>query len=844
MSFKNIYFDYKTNKIHLWEVFNNKTVKYEDEFENFYYIEDKTKTSPIVDIYGKSVIKEFGSSEKVKVLKSAGHYICESDISTDIKFLQERYKGIESNTDISNFNIAYLDIEIAVNDEFPKPEEAKYPINLITIKSSKHNTIATFGTTEYTKSRNDENYAYYYIPNELDMLTEFVQWFRKMKFDIVTGWNISSFDIPYIINRIKNLTKSGLEEKLSPINKIVKNKKTGEYSIPGISILDYLLLYKNFTFDNKPSYSLQAISMHELNEGKLDYEGTIHDIYKTDWNTFVDYNIQDVLLVEKIENKMKFINLTVTLCHQALIPFEKVFSSISVLTGYILHDLHKNNMVMPDKKDNHYDWWFHTQSYREDNGYLQNVLEGETTFEEFAVKGGHVEAYPGFYKYNISFDAESLYPTNIMMFNISPETKVVNPSPEEIKEKDLIKSAINKVYYIKKEGVLPRIVKKIFQERKQYKKMMFEATKCGDKVNAIFFDSQQHIRKIMINSLYGVLGNKHFHFYDVDNARAITRGGRIAVRYLAENTNRYFREVWHNIAHKYFPNCKPKPILDRIAVVLDTDSNYFNLEEVKNIYAPDMEFKEFANIMEHKVLIPFIKKIFDIFASKMNVANMLNFKREAVITKQFVLAKKKYIIEMIANEDIEYEIPKIKVKGVETVRSDTPMYNRKYIMDVIKFILDNLDKEKTLDMLRKIKKGFVTQKVEDISSVSGVKEYTKYALNTDYYVKNGLKFKDSTPIHNRASIIYNMLVKKYKLPYMSVADGTKIKYIYIDPKNQTSNNVIAFIGNYPKEFEQWFKIDFDLQFEKTFLSVIQRMFDVLQWGNIILTKNKLFGFAK
>jgi len=278
--------------------------------------------------------------------------------------------------------------------------------------------------------------------------------------------------------------------------------------------------------------------------------------------------------------------------------------------------------------------------------------------------------------------------------------------------------------------------------------------------------------------------------------------------------------------------------------ILVHNSNYFNFGEVKEKYAPDMDFIEFEEIMEKQVLDPFITKIFDIFAKQRNTVSHLEFKREGIITKQFVLAKKKYMTELLADEDKVFDPPVIKVKGVETVRSSTPQFNRDRIMDVIQYIFDTLDKKKILKLLRTIRKEFKKQDITNVSSVSGIREYSKYAKPTAHYLKNGMKYKSGTPQHAKASMCYNWVIKKYGYPYMEIGDGTKMKYIQVDPKNILRTPVIAYVGNWPKEFNEHFKIDFDLQYEKTFLSVISRMFLILGWGPLDLKENKMSSFLK
>lgn len=397
--FSNIFYDALHSKIHLWEFINGKKVHTTHEIEHEYYIEDVTRQSPITDVMGKSVIKKKAENQKtINELKSMGVYTCEGDIPEDIKFLQNRY-GTMSNLlpDCSLFNIAYFDIEVASPDEFPKPEEAKHPINLMTVKFSKTGESYTFGLQDYTGSI-VKNYCY--CATEEILIENFIAFVRKKKPDVITGWNVNfvfqitdGFDIPYLLNRCKNLNidPSGL----SPIN-IVEQRKNGNWHIAGVSILDYLSLYKKFEQENQEFYSLQYIATKVVGEGKLQFEGTINTLWQTDWNTFVDYNYQDVLLVEKIEEKLKYLQLVLTFGYESLIPFEKCFSSMSLLQGLILKQLHSMNKVLPDKGEN----------------------------EHIEFPGAYVLATKGVYDNVISFDVESLYPSMIRALNISPETKI------------------------------------------------------------------------------------------------------------------------------------------------------------------------------------------------------------------------------------------------------------------------------------------------------------------------------------------------------------------------------------------------------------------------------------
>jgi len=851
--FKNIHFDRKNKKIHLWETYNGKTSKLVEDYTYKYYVKDPTGQSKTTDIYGTPVKQQLAeSNEKFKLLKQSGIELYESDLAEDMLFLQDRYKDVDLKPNIKDFNAAQLDIEIAGEDTFPHPEDAAFPINLISVICSKTRERFTFGTSEYT-GNSDLVQNYYYNPDEKEMLIYFMKWFRKQKFDIITGWYVEQFDLQYMINR---LAQYQIYISFSPINKVrpytsmknVNGQQVTKYhcKIAGIAVLDYKELYENFTFENRESYALNFIANFELGEGKLELEGQINTIYKTNWNLFVEYNVMDVLLIEKLEDKKKFLELSIQIASESLIPLERVFSSVAITEGYILKHLRKEGKVMPDRKRINIDQWKELELFKV-NGQLQNMKAGETEFADFYIKGGHVAADKGLYDNVLSFDAESEYPTNIMQFNISPEKKVFNPSDKIIKEKNLIKTPLNGIYYERGKGVLPTVIEKVFKEKQYFSEMKGNAKREGNISLAEYYESQRHIRKIMINAMYGVMSNKYFHLYDVDNARVVTRAGREMIRMVAETSNRYFKDFWHKDSKKHFPDVTPVKMKDNVTILSDTDSVYLCLKEVKDVYSPDSEFKDFGVKME-KILEPFFIKILDIWAEKYTVENLMNFQRELLIKKQLVLAKKKYLTKYIADENIFYDKPKLKVTGFEIRRSDTPTFCRKHLQDVVDYIMDEdvITKEKVMVLLKKIRKEFKNQKIEDISFNKSVKEYNKYAEPMKESKKRGKPLIEKrTPIQTRGSVYYNFYVETNKLPYIQINDGSKVKYVYVKEENKYATNVISYVGNCPKEIQKHFKVDYKLQLEKSFLKTIQRLFDVLDgFGQIDFNASKLGSFLK
>ena len=621
--------------------------------------------------------------------------LCETDLSPEVLYLQEEYGDKELEVNTKDFRICVLDIEIAGGNgghlpsetitfrrtdsaawehltlgeleqvdgyknfqvnykgsiqkyrdteyakaDFPDPDKTEYPINLITAYDSATGKTTTFGLGEYTGSQDFEYHGY---RTEISMLRSFFEWFHEKNFDILTGWNVEMFDLKYIVNRsfyIQNeLCETGFVQEalalMSPCHPYVYMRKSeGDFApkVKDLLVIDYLDLYKKFTYKTETSYKLQAIGMKVCGEGKVEYEGSINAFYKRDWNRFVEYNVQDVLLVKKIDEKKRFLDLAVTFAYQALVPIDKIFSSVATIEGYILRYLHQHKMVMPNRpKEKRPDWWVDENMFiakelsdpsnpnsemievvqnvgedaeevekkigRENKAYLDDFSDGDdsrkkektteteksvlamyynedhTDFDLFKtdfryrVKGGHVEANPGMYTSSLCFDVASLYPHMIIQYNISPETKVIKPGEEE--KKALIESEINGVYFKRTKGILPTIVKRIFDERSSFKKRMFKETPGSDAHN--YYNSMQQVRKILINSMYGVMINEFFHFYDPDLARAITRGGRRLIRFLSQKAEKAAIMLARN-PKRWFPDAEPFELTKETLSLIDTDS--------------------------------------------------------------------------------------------------------------------------------------------------------------------------------------------------------------------------------------------------------------------------------
>ena len=225
------------------------------------------------------------------------------------------------------------------------------------------------------------------------------------------------------------------------------------------------------------------------------------------------------------------------------------------------------------------------------------------------------------------------------------------------------------------------------------------------------------------------------------------------------------------------------------------------------------------------------------YAEKYDRPQIINFKREKIASKIIVLTKKKYAVEILNNEGITYDKPKLKFTGIEVVRTSTPKWCRDKIKDTVQYIFDTEDNNKVTDKLKELKKDFKLQRIEDIAFPRGVSDYQKYEMNT-----TGIEVPKGCPIHVRASINYNYLIKKYKINNLPINDGTKIKFFYVKENNELHTNIMAFVGTWPKILDEKFEMDYDIQWEKSFQSAIQRFYDVIDWGEINLVNNKLNKF--
>ena len=737
------------------------------------------------------------------------------------QWISDKYPG-QLKFNIDQMKIYTIDIEVACENGFPDVEASQEEMLCISIKDLATGKFITWGTRE---AKVESEYRVFWT--EQEMLEDFVKWWCSNTPDIITGWNCNLYDIPYICRRIERVLGDKWQKSLSPWNKVnmrevyIQGRRNLAYDILGVSILDYLDLYRKFTYTNQESYRLEHIATVELGEGKLDHSEfeNFKDFYTEHWQKFVEYNLKDVDLVHRLEKKMKLLELAVTMAYDAKVNFEDVYSQVRTWDTLIYNYLKERKICVPPRQES-----------KKDDKYAGAYVK---------------EPVPGLYDWVVSFDLNSLYPHLIMEYNISPETLVPTRYPSISVDKILndeitIDSeycvAANGAQYRKDiHGFLPQMMQKIYDERKIYKKKMLIAKsqyeKTGNKAlqaDISAFNNIQMARKIQLNSAYGAIGNQYFRYFNIANAEAITLSGQLSIRWIENKMNSYINKILKTKETDY-------------VIASDTDSIYLNLGPlVKTIFkgreTSDKSILRFLEKVCDVELEKYIENSYEALATTVNAYDQKMFmKRENIANKGIWTAKKRYILNVWNSEGVQYAEPKLKMMGIEAVKSSTPSACRTAIKDALKVIMNGSESD-VQQFVGDFRQKFESMPPEDIAFPRGCNGVGKFSNPVTIYGKG-------TPIHVRGALLYNFHAKKSKIThkYPLIQEGEKVKFIYLRRPNKINENVISFFQTLPKEFGLDKYIDFDLQFQKSFLDPLQVIMDTINWkAEKIATLEDLF----
>ena len=725
------------------------------------------------------------------------------------QWISERFPD-QISFNLKDMKIYTIDIEVECENGFPDVDAAAEKMLLITIKDYASGKFITWGTREYEGGGTN----YRYFDTEQKMLDDFIHWWVQYTPDIVTGWNCNLYDIPYLCRRLDRILGEKFMMSLSPWNKVnmreiyIQGRRNLSYELVGVSILDYLDLYRKFTYTNQESYRLEHIASVELGQGKLnhsEYEN-FKAFYTNDWDKFVKYNILDVDLVDRLEEKMKLLELAVTMSYDAKVNFTDVYSQVRMWDTLIYNYLKERKICVPPRRDS-------DKNDKYAGAYVKDPK-------------------PGMYDWVVSFDLNSLYPHLIMQYNISPETLVTERHPHASVDKMLAQDiqvgkycvAANGAQYRKDiHGFLPEMMKKIYDERVIYKKKMIAAKKKYEKTkdkslldDISAFNNNQMARKIQLNSAYGAVGNQYFRYYSLANAEAITLSGQLSIRWIENKMNSYINKILKTKETDY-------------VIASDTDSIYLNLGPlVETIFkereASDQDIVRFLEKVCDVEFEKYITNSYEELATFVNAYEQKMFmKRENIANKGIWTAKKRYILNVWNSEGVQYDEPKLKMMGIEAVKSSTPAACRTAIKEALQVTMNGSESD-LQDFIAKFRSKFEMLPPEDIAFPRGCNNIAKFKGSATVFLKG-------TPIHLRGALIYNFHVNNKKLQhkYPIIKDGEKVKFLYLRTPNRIGENVVSFFQTLPTEFGLDKSIDYDLQFKKSFLDPLQVILDTIRW---------------
>ena len=756
----------------------------------------------------REFIKKYENVENFKIYGNTGYIY---------QYISEMYPEEEVKFDISKIKVTTLDIEVASENGFPDVESAAEEVLLITIQDYSSKQIRTWGLGPF--QNNQKNVIYKSFQTERDLLMDFINWWmiEDNTPEVVTGWNVELYDIPYLVRRLDRVLGEKLMKRMSPWGLVTENeiyisgRRNISYDVGGVTQLDYLNLYKKFTYKAQESYRLDYIAEVELGQKKLDHSEfeTFKDFYTKGWQKFCEYNIVDVELVDRLEDKMKLIELAITMAYDAKANYADVFSQVRMWDTIIYNYLKQRNIVIPPK---------------------------ERTDKDSKYAGAYVkEPIPGVYDWVVSFDLNSLYPHLIMQYNISPETliderhptvtvdKILNEDLTFEMYKDYAVCANGAMYRKDVRGFLPELMEKIYNERVIFKKKMlaaeqeYEKTKNKQLLKEIArCNNIQMARKIQLNSAYGAIGNQYFRYFKLANAEAITLSGQVSIQCIMNAMNGYLNKVLKSKEVDY-------------VIASDTDSLYVNMGPlVETVFkGREKTTQSIVSFLDKVCQVEFEKYIessYQKLADYVNAYDQKMFmKRECVAERGIWTAKKRYILSVWDSEGVRYEEPKLKIKGIEAIKSSTPAPCRKMLKDSFKIMMSGSEDD-MIEFIDECRKKFKSLPPEQIAFPRTASDVRKYHSSSSIYAHK-------TPIHIRGALLFNHYIKEKKLTnkYSLIANGEKIKFIFLKKPNIIQENVISFIQDFPKELCLDKYIDYELQFEKSFIDPLKSILDAIGW---------------
>ena len=837
--YQNIYYQREKNLIHLWD---SKRGYMAYPYTRYAY--ERAERGEFKSIYGDKLTK-------IYKFKGDDPNLFESDVPETTRALVDMYSDSDDVSD--GHVILTYDIECEMTSGIPDPLEATNELTSIALHDSatKQAWVLVMDKEGKMVEKTTDKCIVFPFRDERDMLMKYLELYEMINPSIVTGWNIDFFDTPMLYNRIKRLLGEKQANRLSPIGQCFWSPYRKRYFMAGVSYLDYITLYKNYNFGELPNYRLDTIAQKELGRGKIEYQGNLDQLFSEDIEKFIEYNLVDVELVVGFEEKLQFIDLCRGICHVGHVPYEDFVYSSKYLEGALLTYLRRGGLVAPNKPADR-----------------REKMEALKANKQEKFIGAYVKApIVGKYDWIYDLDLTSLYPSIIMSINISPETKIgkiqdwdvqkylnkevdtyyidddtiTKENLKEYLDKSKFSVASNGVLYRTDEvGCIPGILDLWFKKRVEYKDEMVKYGKAGDNDKYAFYHKRQLVQKILLNSLYGVLGLPAFRFYDVDNATAVTTTGQTVIKSTADMANiKYNKELG-------------TPDLDS-NIYIDTDSVFFSAVPLMDKRFPNWKDDEQNTIAGYvndiaSEMQDYLNDFYDIMSKKIfNVdvdKHRLEIKMENVAKAGLWIAKKRYAQWIISDNGVPCD--KLDVKGLDVKRSSFPKAFQECMGKVLIDILKGVGEEELTKYVLDFKKNMENRPNSEIAKNTAVKNLKKYMPKGKRVPFTTMK---GTPAHVKAAIAYNDLITHFKVPfkYGPMVNGDKVKWVYLKD-NPLGLDGLAFTGyNDPPQIEEFIEtyIDRNKIFERELRFKLQDFYDAIGWGEMISeqkTAEKFFTF--
>lgn len=816
--YRNCVYENRGKKIHLW-TWDDEGNRIHEEHDYQPYIMLEDKNGEFQSIYGTSLKKkEFRDNfQRNKFTKESGITKIYENLPPYQQYLIDNFWHSCESDGFSQYplKICFLDIECPSppDRQFPEPETAEEVINLLTVYDSLKKEYVVFGLKP--SKRTDIDYRYF--KSEESLLKGFIEYFSSDYPDVICGYNSNSFDIPYLMNRIAFTIGEEYLKDLSPIGRYYeKTNPTGkfgmpskEYVIEGISCLDYYVMYQKFAMEKRPSYKLDYIGEVELGERKVEYEGSLWDLARDDWERYIDYNIQDVKLLVDLDKKLDYISLLRFLAYTGLTSLENAIKTVPCMNGAIAIKARERGEYIPT---------------------FQRKI-----FSEKAPGGFVAEPKKGFATNVVYFDANSLYPSVMISLNLSPETKIGRVEQDgdivkihhttgrlfELSKEKFVQflkheeAALSKAGFLfsqKKVGLIPQFLDNLYSKRKEMKGKMLEARKNGDKDGEKKYDTIQYAYKIHLNSLYGYTLNKYAPMGDFDIGSSVTLTGQAAIKRARDLYVQYLKDK-HDIdnGEDYY-------------IYSDTDSVALSLKWVETELQDGVTLtKGFEEICDE--IEDYINRGMTEWAKKTLRSKdpRFVFKREAVCDSAIFVGKKYYVLHMLNDEGVDCD--KFKYKGVDVVKTTMPEAIKPHVKNIIETMILTRDRYKTNELFMGALEVFKNLDVEKVAKISGMNNYEEYCGKC-----NGLDTVKGMPNHLKAAYYHDLINQQNGWIYEKFKSGDKVKILQIKTPNRYNIPIIGFKGHYPKEYEEIFTIDYELMFNKIVYAAIERFYDVVGWN--------------